>query len=242
MQDNHGAGSKIGIVAVIGVIAAGALTEGRASAAVPERAWATYVGGEKSDQVYGVAVDATGNIYVSGLSNSFTGIATPGAYRTAPVGSDCFLVKFDPAGVRLWGTYFGGTGDDQCDNVAVGSGGVVVVGGTTSDGIATMGAFQGVKGAQKDGFVAMFTEEGMLAWSTYLGGDGTNDSVLGAAIDAQGEVYVVGRIVGLAAITSMGAHQPDYGGGGERWLPGALRPGGRDGVGHVLRRPQERPR
>lgn len=74
------------------------------------RLWATYYGGSGADFGYGVKTDAAGNIYLTGYTESTSGIATVGAHQTVYGGSnDAFLVKFDSNGNRLWGTYYGGS-------------------------------------------------------------------------------------------------------------------------------------
>lgn len=198
-------------------VAAALAWAGAAGAAVPERLWGTYVGGEHSEDHVGVAVDEAGNIYLAGTTYSSTGIATPGAYKSIHESSDAFLMKFDPAGKRLWGTYFGGPGSENV-YVAEARGGKVVFGGHTSSptGLATPGAFDTTRDNVTDGFVACFTDAGVFEWGTYVGGElgvHEEDVVWALALDAQGDVYVAGRTSGVAGIGSPGAHQPNFGGG-----------------------------
>ena len=69
------------------------------------RQWGTYFEGNGN----ACTTDASGNIYIVGLTNSTSGIATAGAHQTVMSGSgDAFLVKFNSSGVKQWGTYFGG--------------------------------------------------------------------------------------------------------------------------------------
>lgn len=187
-----------------------------ARAAEPERVWGTYVGGETYDHIPWVAVDETGSIYLTGRTGSTTGIATPGAHKSVIEADDVVLVKFDPSGQRLWGTYFGGPANETARSIAA-RGGKVVIGGSTGSksGIATVGAFD--QGPALDfgteGFVACFSDAGALLWGTYVTGTSANDAVHGVALAAQGDAYVVGLITSAGKVASPGAHQPGFGGG-----------------------------
>ena len=78
------------------------------------RLWATYYGGAGSEEGYAVTVDDSFNVYLAGITNSSSNIAAFGAQNFYGGGaSDAFLVKFDSSGARLWGTYFGSSGDEM---------------------------------------------------------------------------------------------------------------------------------
>ncbi|MBK7945923.1 MAG: SBBP repeat-containing protein [Flavobacteriales bacterium] len=75
--------------------------------------WATYCGGDDQDESYSVATDPAGNVYIAGTTRGTTGIATAGSHQPAFAdGREAFLVKFNNAGVRQWGTYYGDVDDD----------------------------------------------------------------------------------------------------------------------------------
>ncbi|MFI5221789.1 MAG: SBBP repeat-containing protein, partial [Bacteroidia bacterium] len=110
--------------------------------------WATYYGGTLADVCGAVKTDSIGNIYVSGYSQSTSGIATAGSFKPTASGNyDCFLVKFDSTGARLWGTYYGCTGNDlpyyNCIALDKASN-IFMVGVTNSTGyqMSTTGAFK----------------------------------------------------------------------------------------------------
>src|SRR5262249_4146739 len=91
-----------------------------------------------------IAVDSAGNAYVTAYTSS---IAFPTVNARQPVfggGSyDAYVAKFDPNGACLFSTYFGGSGADYGEGIAVDPGGNIYVAGyTTSSGLATPGAFQ----------------------------------------------------------------------------------------------------
>jgi hypothetical protein len=107
------------------------------------RQWSTYYGGEYGDNAYDCAIDSQGNIYVVGDTGSTSGIASGGFQNTFSRNSDGFIVKFDSAGSRVWGTYYGDVNNDSMRTVGIdGNNNVFVAGTTTSTtGIATAGSF-----------------------------------------------------------------------------------------------------
>jgi Beta-propeller repeat len=87
------------------------------------RQWATYYGGTHADQAFSVDVTNSGSIYLGGSTSSNSGIATPGAHQTTP--GFTFLVKFDAAGNRQWGTYYCGSGGGETVSVKTDNAGSV---------------------------------------------------------------------------------------------------------------------
>jgi hypothetical protein len=116
--------------------------------------WGTYYGGSLLDVSVSCATDASGNVYMSGNTQSATGIATSGAHQTTVNGA--FLVSFNSSGVRQSGTYCGGI-KNVCTTDA--SGNVYMTGYTQSNsGIATAGAHQTANGnsGYNDAFLLKF--------------------------------------------------------------------------------------
>jgi len=132
--------------------------------------YATFLGGAGVDLGFGIAVDSTGNAFVSGITNS-TNFPTASPLQAA-LGSgtcilrisgipynlncpDAFLTKLDPAGATLlYSTYLGGSNVDFATGVALdASNNVYVTGGTFSPGLSTPGAFQSMLGSKGDAFV-----------------------------------------------------------------------------------------
>jgi hypothetical protein len=185
------------------------------------RQWGTYIEGTSN----ACNTDASGNIYIVGLTNSTSGIATAGAHQTVMSGSgDAFLVKFNSSGVKQWGTYFGGpytlaSGMEtglSCATDALGN--VYMTGHTPStSGIATAGAHQTIYGGSStDAFLVKFNSSGVIQWGTYYGGEGV-DIGYSCATDASGNVYMAGdaqqQNLPASGISTIGAHQSAYGGG-----------------------------
>jgi hypothetical protein len=186
------------------------------------RQWGTYFEGNGN----ACTTDASGNIYIVGLTNSTSGIATAGAHQTVMSGSgDAFLVKFNSSGVKQWGTYFGGSytlasGMEKGLSCATDTlGNVYMTGHTPStSGIATAGAHQTIYGGSStDAFLVKFNSSGVMQWGTYYGGAGV-DIGYSCATDATGNVYLAGDtqqefLPASSGMTTIGAHQSAYGGG-----------------------------
>ena len=109
--------------------------------AAGQRQWGTYFGGPAMDEGVSCVIDISDNIYVSGDTQSTSGIASAGAHQTVYGGGsyDCYIEKFNQAGNRIWGTYYGGSGLDEGGFVTTDKNGNVFLPGTTSSdtGIAT---------------------------------------------------------------------------------------------------------
>jgi hypothetical protein len=181
------------------------------------RIWGTYYGGTLGDYGFALTSDNEGNVYLGGMAYSPTGISTPGAYKTTLTVNgvvDAFLVKFDSAGVRQWGTYFGGHDVDEILDISYDRniGGMYICGITTSqDSIATPGAYQTANAGDYDAFVAKFDSTGSLQWGTYFGGSGTDSA--GSLVGSEGVIYVSGQTNSTSGIATPGAWQTTYGGG-----------------------------
>lgn len=129
------------------------------------RIWATYYGGTGFDQSGAVVSDFAGNAYWAGFTESFSGLETPGAYQTANNGwHDAYLAKFDANGQLLYGTFFGGSGDDEALAVSIDNqGNTYISGGTMSPGnIATPGAYLTTYGGGVASFITKFCTANLL--------------------------------------------------------------------------------
>ncbi|MBK6774809.1 MAG: SBBP repeat-containing protein [Flavobacteriales bacterium] len=96
------------------------------------RSWATYYGGAGGDEGTSCAADQSGNVYLSGSTNSSSGIASGGFMNAFAGGdNDLFLVKFTGSGSRQWGTYYGGADTENDPAIATDVDGNVYMSGTT---------------------------------------------------------------------------------------------------------------
>jgi hypothetical protein len=188
--------------------------------------YSTYLGGSSDEIGYGIAVDATGNAYVTGYTYGGSFPITPGAFQTSLGGYyDAFVTKLNAAGNALvYSTYLGGGNVDYGYGIAVdAAGSAYVTGSTVSNNFPTTpGAFRTSYVGSYDAFVTKLNAAGSaLVYSTYLGGSsavgGYNagyDYGNGIAVDGTGNAYVTGQTWSNNFPTTPGAFQTSYQGGG----------------------------
>ena len=162
----------------------------------PTLSYSTYLGGNSFDNGYGIAVDGSGNAYVTGNTAS-TNFPTQNPYQGTYAGGsyDAFITKLDLSGNALtYSTYLGGSGSDYGYGIAVdSSGNAYVTGFTQSTNFPTQNPYQGTyAGGNSDAFITKLDLSGnALTYSTYLGGSGS-DYGYGIAVDSSGNAYVTG--------------------------------------------------
>jgi hypothetical protein len=199
-------------------------------------AYATYLGGHDAnypDEPTGIAVDATGNAYIAGFTESPDFPVTPGAYQNvcAKEYGQCpntaFVAKLNPEASAIdWATYFGDApsaygsqgnvymmGPVQLD----GSGNVYIT-GSAIEGMPEVNpliqiSLSTAEVFQMQAFVAKFDPAGSkLLFASYLGSGAENQYAAGLAVDAEGNMYAGGN-TGGALVSTPGAFQTAYGGG-----------------------------
>ncbi|MCB1052064.1 MAG: SBBP repeat-containing protein [Acidobacteria bacterium] len=158
--------------------------------------FSTYIGGSFSDQNSGIAVDSSGNAYITGHTFSNDYPTTLGANSTTINGSwDVFVTKLSADGSQLlYSTYLGGTDADFAGGIALDSNGNTYVTGYTysTDYPTTSGAFDESFNGNQDVFVSKLNAAGnALIYSTYLGGMGI-ESGKAIALDSGGNAYSTG--------------------------------------------------
>ena len=161
----------------------------------PVLSYSTYLGGNAFDSAYGIAVDSSGNAYVTGSTQSPDFPILSPLQAASGGDSDVFLTKLNPTGTALvYSTYLGGSGFDRGTAIAVDSAGNAYVTGFTAsvNFPTTPGSFQTAYGGSGDAFVAKVKPDGSgLAYSSYLGGSDA-DFAQGIAVDSAGNAYVTG--------------------------------------------------
>jgi hypothetical protein len=157
--------------------------------------YSTYLGG--SAAAGGIAVDSSGNAYVTGSTASFD-FPTVNAFQASDrgMGDTAFVTKLNSTGSALvYSTYLGGSSGDYGNAIAVdSSGNAYVTGLTDSDDFPTASPLQGNNHCSNGptAFVTKLNSTGSaLIYSTYLGGS-TTDMAYGIAVDSSGNAYVTG--------------------------------------------------
>ena len=190
--------------------------------------YSTYLSGSTTDKLRGLAVDASGNAYVTGGTQSSDFPVTANAFQKTLAGtSNAFVSKMNPTGTALaYSTFIGGTGSDAANSIAIdASGNAYITGGTISTDFPTKNPIQAAFAgggttcpAQHasicgDAFVTELDPTGSaLSFSSYLGGSG-EDSGVGLVLDPAGNIYVSGGTDSSNFPTTTGAFQTTFGGG-----------------------------
>jgi hypothetical protein len=198
--------------------------------------YGTFFGGSGFDGANALAVDSSGNAYITGYTQSINLPPSPTRpFQSALAGpGDAFVAKINAAGSALiYTTYLGGTGDDQVTGIAVdASGNAYVSGLTNSTNFPTLGAgganglSASYAGGPHDAFVSVLNAGGSaLIYSGYLGGPG-DDVANNLAIDANANIYVTGysnstRITGINSSSG----QPSNAGGYDAFVTKLSRSG-----------------
>ena len=171
--------------------------------------WAKKIGGTSNDEVYSIAVDASGNVYTTGY---FTGTADfdPGAGTanlTSTGSSDIFISKLDSSGAYVWAVKIGSAFGDQGNSIAVDtSGNVYTTGffGSTADFDPGAGTANLTPVGSGDTFISKLDSSGAYVWAKQIGST-SNDQGNSIAVDTSGNVYTTGYFNGT------GDFDPDAG-------------------------------
>ncbi|QII12692.1 hypothetical protein KsCSTR_33130 [Candidatus Kuenenia stuttgartiensis] len=173
----------------------------------------TYLGGQDDDRGRYLTLDASGNVYVTGLTSSSDFPTTVGAYDTSFNSSsyNVFVSKLDSGLTSLLAsTYLGGSSHDYSHSLALDASGNVYVTGLTSssDFPTTVGAYDtSFNSSSYNVFVSKLDSKlTRLLASTYLGIAGPTDSGPSIALDASGNVYVTGFTSSSDFPTTVGAY------------------------------------
>jgi hypothetical protein len=206
--------------------------------------YATYLGGNTTtvpgttfNLGIGIAVDASGDAYITGTTNTTDFPVTSGAFQTKYGGTtdlpggvagcidfisaqlpcgDAYVVKLNPDGTAIdWATYLGGSTADIGYSIKLDSKGNVWVGGYTQSYSSrthtpfptTSNAFQKVKGGVLDAFLSEISANGESLIYSTYYG-GSNDEIsFGLAVDASGDGYLVGRTISTNTPVTTNAYQ-----------------------------------
>ncbi len=168
-----------------------------------QRLWATYYGGEKNDYARGVTVDMENNIYMTGYTESTTGIYVNGFDSTYAGKNDCSLVKYNASGNLLWSTYYGGSADENSNGVATDEAGNVYIAAQTgtTNGLGFNG-YDNTGNGSADALIVKFNKNGHLKWASYYGGLYED---MGKAITVTNEfIYMTGHSYSAYGVAQFG--------------------------------------
>jgi uncharacterized protein (TIGR02145 family) len=180
---------------------------------VPQRLWSTYYGGNDVDFAVSMSLDPNGNIIITGQTLSVNNIATSGSFQTIYAGNaDGYFAKFNPAGLLLFGTYFGGPGNDGSKYCCISEDGSIYLAGTTNSSfnIATPGSFQQFKNDTTDAFLVKFTSFGQRIWGSYYGGSNVESGICCCVSGTS--LYFCGTTNSPNNIATINSFQPSLGG------------------------------
>ncbi len=195
--------------------------------------YSSYLGGSIEDIGYGIGLDSSANVYITGLTYSPDLATTAGSLQPAYAGAgDAFVAKVNTnasgAASLNYLTYLGGVGLDQGNAIAVDPAGNSYVAGSTASttfGFAANG-FQTASNGEGDAFIAKLTTTGAISYFTYLGGTKA-DAATGIAVDSSLNAYITGTTVSTDFPTAGAVFQPAYGGGNADSFVAKLDPTGK---------------
>lgn len=186
--------------------------------------FSTYLGGRNpGDKGAAVAVDAAGNIYLTGETTSINFPVVNAAQPNYRGNTDAFMVKLNIEGnTLLYSTFLGGTLPDAAFGLALDRfDNAYITGRTQSANFPTRNALQPTLRGPRDAFVARYDPNGVLAYATFLGGDtvsGTGDEAgYGIAVDSLQNVYVTG-FTSSSTFPMLNALQRNFGGGEDAFV------------------------
>jgi len=155
------------------------------------KAWSKLIGTPSNDMGYGIAIDSSNNIYVTGGTNGSLSGTNAG-------NEDCFIAKYDSEGNEKWIKQFGSSGFERANDIAVDSAGNIYVTGYSDGNI-----FTNTNLGKADVLVGKFDSEGQVVWVKTFGTIEL-DKANGVAVDEEFNVYVTGYTEGGFGGTNLG--------------------------------------
>ncbi len=154
--------------------------------------WSTYYGGSLYDEPVGITLDNNNNIYLVGTTFS-SNFPVLNAYQSVLKGiSDIFILKLNSNMTTAWSTFFGCTLDDDGNGIAIdNNGNSFIIGTTKKNNFPVLNAWLPIYKGPSDAIVSKFSPTGGLIWSTFVGGQGTDDGN-SIAVDNIGNVVATG--------------------------------------------------
>lgn len=167
--------------------------------------YGTHVGGNQSDVIAGVAVDALGNAFIVGTTSSPNFPTVAGSFDTTMQGGDAFVAKLVPSGTSLdYSTFIGGSAGESASAIAIDTSGNAYICGSTQsvDFPRTQGAFDTIFNPPGENYVTKIAIDGAsLVYSTFMSGGGSQQAI---AVDDLGVAYIAGIVNPFIVTTPTG--------------------------------------
>jgi hypothetical protein len=182
--------------------------------------YATYVGGSQADYANAIALDGSGNAFITGWTYSSDFPIAFGGTSSYVASKDAFVARINSSGVIAASRYLAGSGSIGSGIAVDPNGDAYVAGSTASSAFpTTAGSLMTTKptGSSTTGFVVKMDSSLNIIYGTYLGGGGT-DLPAGIAVSSIGQVYVVGSTTSANFPTSNGVYQSTYKGAGDAFV------------------------
>jgi len=158
--------------------------------------WVKSVGGSGLEYAWGVATDASGNAYITGLFASSTLSFGLDTLRTTT--GDCiFLAKYDSLGNLKWAKSSVGTTNDYGYAVAIDSTQDIYITGSFTSPAISFGSDTLFNAGNEDAFIVKYDSSGSVLWAKNLGGSADDEGYYIAA-DKYGKIYLTGRFISPA--------------------------------------------
>jgi alpha-tubulin suppressor-like RCC1 family protein len=173
------------------------------------RVWNTFIGGSGYDFAEGIVQDGTGNIYITG--NSDTNFGSPVNVHSPGSNRDIFIAKLSGSGAYQWHTFLGTSENDVGSAIAIDSSDKVYVSGVSEENWGTP-VVGHTAGLNEDAFVVKLSSSGTVQWNTFLGSSSGGDNGPGLALDNADNIYVAG-----GSSASWGTPLDPYGGNNDAY-------------------------
>ena len=166
--------------------------------------WVRTGGGSKIDRGYGAAVDAQGNVFVTGHCQSTDATFDGTPFENRGGDYDLFVAKYDAAGKLQWLKSGGGAGYDYGHGIGVDKAGNCYVTGAMAGDCEFLGVVTKSVSKSGHGFLAKLSTKGELTWLRVFGGNG-GSAVEHVAVDAEGNAVVAGGASGVVTFGDLTA-------------------------------------
>jgi hypothetical protein len=163
--------------------------------------WSTYFGGNNIEDIRGIKIDQSNNLYIAGFTSSTASLSLNSIYSTYNGGYyDSFVAKLENNGQVLWSAYFGGSDWDCAYSLNLDTeNNIIIAGWTKSSANIASNGFQNTKSELSDGFIAKYSNSGILMWSSYYGGN-NDDYIWSLALDNNNNIFAVGTTQSTGSI------------------------------------------